>query len=53
MTMESISRYHKLKSWVDWLEEIANEFPGNNVNINTAIKSFKSQLKELEKIHDN
>lgn len=25
------------------------EFPGNSVSINTAIRSFKSQLKELEK----
>ena len=46
--MESIERYYKLKSWVGWLEDIANEFPGGNVNINTAIKSFKSQLKEIE-----
>ena len=46
--MESITRYHKLKSWVGWLEEIQHEFPGGNVNINTAIRSFKSQLKELD-----
>lgn len=46
--MESISRYHKLKSWVGWLEEIQTEFPGNSTNIDTAIKSFKSQIKELE-----
>ena len=46
--MESISRYHKLKSWIGWLEEIQQEFPGNSTNINTAIQSFKSQLKELE-----
>lgn len=47
--MEFIERYHKLKSWIGWLEEIAKEFPGENTNINTAIKSFKSQLSELEK----
>ena len=47
--MELIERYHKLKSWSDWLKEIAEEFPGGNTNINTAIKSFESQLKELEK----
>ena len=46
--MKSVERYHKLKSWVGWLNEIQQEFPGNNVNINTAIKSFESQLKELE-----
>jgi hypothetical protein len=49
MGMESLERYHKLKSWVDWLEEISKEFPGGNINIGTAIRSFKSQLKELEK----
>jgi hypothetical protein len=42
-------RYHKLKSWVEWLEELAEELPGNSTNIDTAIRSFKSQLKELEK----
>ena len=47
--MKSIARYHKLKSWIGWLEEIQQEFPGNNTNIDTAIKSFESQLKELEK----
>jgi hypothetical protein len=47
--MTDLTRYHKLKSWVGWLKEIQQEFPGNNVNINTAIKSFESQLKELEK----
>ena len=47
--MESIERYHKLKSWVGWLEEIQQEFPGRNVSIDTAIRSFKSQVKELEK----
>ena len=39
----------QLRSWIDTLEEIAKGFPGNNTNINTAIRSFKSQLKELEK----
>ena len=48
--MEFLSRYHKLKSWTEWLEEIQKEFPGNNITIDTAIKSFKAQLKELEKI---
>lgn len=47
--MESIERYHKLKSWTGWLEEIQQEFPGRNVSIDTAIRSFKSQIKELEK----
>lgn len=47
--MESIGRYHRIKSWVGWLEEIQKEFPGGNTNISTAIKSFKSQLNELEK----
>lgn len=46
--MVSIDRYHKLTSWIGWLEEINQEFPGGNTNINTAITSFKSQLKELE-----
>jgi len=46
--MASLERYHKLKSWVGWLEEIQEEFPGNNTNIGTAISSFKSQLKEIE-----
>ena len=50
--MEAISRYHKLKSWVGWLEEIQKEFPGNNININTAISSFETQLKEYQK-NDN
>jgi hypothetical protein len=49
MDMESLERYHKLKSWVGWLEDIIQEFPGNNVSIDTAIRSFKSQLKEIEK----
>lgn len=39
----------QLKSWINTLEEITEEFPGNNTNIDTAIRSFKSQLKELEK----
>lgn len=47
--MKSIERYHKLRSWVGWLKDIQEEFPGNNVSIGTAIKSFESQLKELEK----
>lgn len=46
--MEFIERYHKLKSWIGWLEEMTKEFPGNSVSIDTAIRSFKSQLKELE-----
>lgn len=46
--MESITRYHKLKSWVGWLEEIQQEFPGGNTNIDTAIRSFKSQIKNIE-----
>ena len=46
--MESIERYHKLKSWVGWLEEMEKEFPGANVSISTAIRSFKSQIKEIE-----
>ena len=47
--MEFIERYHKLKSWVGWLQEMAKEFPGQNTTIDTAIRSFQSQLKELEK----
>lgn len=39
----------QLKYWVDALEEITQEFPGSNTNIDTIIKSFKSELKELEK----
>ena len=39
----------QLKCWIDSLEEISQEFPGNSTNIDTAIRSFKSQLKELEK----
>ena len=39
----------QLKCWIDSLEEISQEFPGNSTNIGTAIRSFKSQLKELEK----
>lgn len=46
--MGSIERYHKLKSWIGWLEDIQQEFPGGNVNIGTAIRSFKNQLKEIE-----
>ena len=42
-------RYNKKKKWVAQLEEIAKEFPGNSTNIDTAIRSFKSQIKELEK----
>lgn len=47
--MEYLERYHKLISWVGWLEEISKEFPGNNTNIRTAINNFKSQIKEIEK----
>lgn len=47
--MANISRYHKLRSWIGLLEEINEEFPGKSTNIDTAIRSFKSQLKELEK----
>jgi len=43
------NRPYKLKDWIRCLEDIGKEFPGSNTNINTAIKSFKSQLKELEK----
>ena len=46
--MEFIERYHKLKSWVGWLEEMEKEFPGANISISTAINSFKSQIKELK-----
>lgn len=49
MGMESLERYNKLKSWIEWLNEVLKEFPGNNVSIDTAIRSFKSQLKEIEK----
>lgn len=45
----SLEKYHRLKSWIGWLENMAAEFPGDNVSIGTAIKSFKSQLNELEK----
>lgn len=39
----------KLITWVSNLEEISKEFPGNNISIITALKSFKSQIKELDK----
>lgn len=42
-------RKDKLKAWIGCLEEISKEFPGSSTNINTAIRSFKSQLKELER----
>jgi len=44
-----LRREIQLKCWIDLLEEISQEFPGNSTNIDTAIRSFKSQLKELEK----
>ena len=43
------NRPYKLKDWIRCLEDISKEFPGSNTNIDTAIRSFKSQLKELEK----
>ena len=51
--MEFLERYHKLKSWIGWLESMEKEFPGSNVSITTVISSFKSQLKELEKHINN
>lgn len=42
-------RPYILKNWIRCLEDISKEFPGNSVSIDTAIRSFKSQLKELEK----
>lgn len=42
-------RPYILKEWIRCLEDISKEFPGNSTNIDTAIRSFKSQLKELEK----
>jgi len=47
--MLDYNRLYKLKGWIKCLEDITKEFPGSNTNINTAIRSFKSQLKELEK----
>lgn len=47
--MSSIERYYQLKSWIDWLKEMAREFPSENITMGTALRSFKSQLKELEK----
>ena len=38
----------QLKYWIGALEELSQEFPGSNTSIETAIKSFKAQLKELE-----
>ena len=43
------NRLYKLKDWIKCLEDITKEFPGNSTSIDTAIRSFKSQLKELEK----
>jgi hypothetical protein len=47
--MKDSRRKDILKDWVRCLEDISKEFPGNSTNIDTAIRSFKSQLKELEK----
>lgn len=44
-----MSRTEQLQRWINCLEEASSEFPGNSTNIDTAIKSFKTQLKELEK----
>lgn len=41
-------RPYKLKNWIRCLEDITKEFPSQNTSLDTAIKSFKSQLKELE-----
>lgn len=49
MDNTTLKKYHKLKSWVSWLEEIDKEFPGNSTSISTAITSFKARIKELEK----
>lgn len=46
--MESIGREKTLKEWVAALECISGEFPGNNISIDVAIRSFKSQLKEIK-----
>ena len=47
--MKDNRRQYILKDWIKCLEDISKEFPGNRTNIDTAIRSFKSQLKELEK----
>ena len=47
----SVEKYHRLKSWIGWLETMSREFPGNNVSIGTAIKSFKSQLKFADRLN--
>lgn len=46
--MNSI-RIGLLRKWIVCLEDISKEFSSQNTSLNTAIKSFKSQLKELEK----
>lgn len=46
--MLDYNRLHILKDWIRCLEDITKEFPGNSISIDTAIRSFKSQLKELE-----
>ena len=43
-----MERIQQLKEWIQCLKSITEEFPGENTGIGTAIKSFKSQLKELE-----
>ncbi len=40
-------RPYILKDWIRCLEDISKEFPGGNTNIGTALRSFKSQLKEI------
>ena len=47
--MLDYNRPYKLKDWIKCLKDITKEFPGNSVSINTAIRSFKPQIKELQK----
>jgi hypothetical protein len=44
-----MNRLETLKGWVQCLEDIDKEFPGSSTSIGTAINSFKTQIKELEK----
>lgn len=48
MTPDSTINPVNLRLWIDVLTTIQQEFPGDNVNISTAIRTFKSILKELE-----
>lgn len=46
---EGMTRVEKVRNFIIVLEEVQKDFPSNNIGIDTAIRSYKSQLKELEK----